>query len=197
MQSGVQILGSEYSFAQGAGIYTIEPLSAPDGRFRETIDMGECDLTEREVVSAIDSLRPHFQGTSYSLILKNCNHFSDALCKQLLNKSIPSRINRVSWWGSLVSCLLPRHLLGEGPAPGYPSVEYSSTQTQMQTFAGEGTRLGGSEPLLERAPKNPTMEEVREQRARLLEAQSRPDTGPDTGKATAETESGSTTPKGR
>ncbi len=38
--SGVEILGSEYSFASGGGIFQSAPKDAPGAKFRESMELG-------------------------------------------------------------------------------------------------------------------------------------------------------------
>ena len=78
--SGVEILGSEYSFASGAGVFDSTPKHAPGARFREQIEMGAFDGGQAELKLAISELRDEFPPDEYNLIRKNCNHFSAALC---------------------------------------------------------------------------------------------------------------------
>lgn len=51
--SGVEILGREYSFASGGGIFDSSPKEAPGAIFRESIEMGSFDGGSSELQSAI------------------------------------------------------------------------------------------------------------------------------------------------
>eukprot|EP00339_Tiarina_fusa_P003275 CAMPEP_0117034604 /NCGR_PEP_ID=MMETSP0472-20121206/24626_1 /TAXON_ID=693140 ORGANISM="Tiarina fusus, Strain LIS" /NCGR_SAMPLE_ID=MMETSP0472 /ASSEMBLY_ACC=CAM_ASM_000603 /LENGTH=114 /DNA_ID=CAMNT_0004743823 /DNA_START=324 /DNA_END=665 /DNA_ORIENTATION=- len=66
-------------------------------------------------------MKPQFLGTSYHVLTRNCNHFSEALCKELLAKGVPSYVNRLSWLGTFVQCLLPpefqANVADQVPAP--------------------------------------------------------------------------------
>ena len=74
--SGVEILGSEYSVASGAGVFDSTPKQAPGARFREQIEMGAFDGGQAELKAALAELRDDFAPDEYNLIRKNCNHFS-------------------------------------------------------------------------------------------------------------------------
>jgi deubiquitinase DESI2 len=136
--SGVEILGIEYSFASGAGIFESAPRNSPGARFREQIVMGSFDGGQSQLARALDSLRPEggprngmssssianssptsttmtFGPDDYNLIRKNCNHFAAALCWLLLKKTIPAYVNRVADVGKCCSCLLPRQFLESAP----------------------------------------------------------------------------------
>jgi hypothetical protein len=43
-----------------------------------------------------------FVAGSYDLVKKNCNNFSDAMCKKLVSKGIPSWVNRAAMFGSAI-----------------------------------------------------------------------------------------------
>ena len=60
--SGVEILGREYSFASGAGIFDSSPKDAPGAKFRESIELGVFEGGSGEVTSAISGkFVPRFQ----------------------------------------------------------------------------------------------------------------------------------------
>ena len=137
------------------------PKEAPNARFRLQVDMGSFDGGSPELKRAIDELRHNHQfgPTNYNLIRKNCNHFANALCWQLLRRTIPAYVNRCADIGSCCSCLLPKQLLEGAPVGGSSSTSGSSssslavpTNTRMQRpsntspniFAGKGYSLGGS-----------------------------------------------------
>jgi len=140
--TGVEILGVEYSFGQGGGIYECTPKSAPDGRFRESIHMGTIEST-RVSTAALDRIRPDFPGDSYNVIFKNCNDFSTALVKASMNKNIPGYINRLARLGRSwpVRCFLPPHLKGNAASPTAPLL---AAEPQVQLFQGTGQSLRGT-----------------------------------------------------
>lgn len=118
---GVQVGTKEYTFAQGAGVVSVEfdpsrdlrstpmfqsarspdphPEEMEDAVFAYALDMGDCYMTGQEIATAVDTLRREFAGENYHILEKNCNHFSDALCKRLVGKGVPSYINRAAWLG--------------------------------------------------------------------------------------------------
>jgi deubiquitinase DESI2 len=111
--SGVVIGGTEWTFASGAGIYPQSPKSVPG--FRESIRLGTFKGTMRDVDTIIDSLRPAYHGGNYHILDRNCNSFAESFVLKLLNKEIPGFVNRMAFWGSLFSCLLPQHMTGQAP----------------------------------------------------------------------------------
>lgn len=171
--SGVEILGSEYSFASGAGIFDSTPKEVPNAKFRESILMGVYEGTSNDVRSVISNLRSDFSGDSYNLILRNCNHFSNALCWALLQKTIPGYVNRLADFGGCCKCLIPKQMLenapvgdtnhaggggsmsggGGGDATGNSSSGFQvygkrnahlTKRTNTTAFSGKGATLGSS-----------------------------------------------------
>jgi hypothetical protein len=143
--TGVEILGVEYSFGQGGGVYECAPKSAPDGRFRESIVMGQIESTSI-ARSALDRIRPDFRGDEYSLIFKNCNDFSTAYVRACLGREIPGYINRLARMGRSwpIRCFLPPHLKGNADA-GSTTAPLLTTQPSVQLFQGSGNSLTGAE----------------------------------------------------
>ena len=158
--SGVEFMGTEYTFGgherDSSGIFTHSPRQAPNATFRTTINLGETDKSAQDVRAEIAALGEHFPGQSYSLITKNCNHFSvpgpplddclraraeaDVDCKvadaesrvqnelalRLTGQPIPPWVNRLAYLGSWVGCLLPKDL---GVAhPDAPAAQGSRSQ---------------------------------------------------------------------
>mmetsp|Transcript_13615 Transcript_13615/g.17738 ORF Transcript_13615/g.17738 Transcript_13615/m.17738 type:complete len:239 (+) Transcript_13615:136-852(+) len=147
--SGVEIMGTEYSFASGAGIFDCPPKVAPGARFREQIEMGSYNGGQVELRRALDELRSSFGPDDYNLIRKNCNAFAYALCWKLLRKAIPGHVNRLSDIGICCSCLLPKKFLEEAPV-GDPNRASGASSAAVQkpkvpSFTGSGARLGSSE----------------------------------------------------
>uniref|UniRef100_A0A0G4HKB7 PPPDE domain-containing protein n=1 Tax=Chromera velia CCMP2878 TaxID=1169474 RepID=A0A0G4HKB7_9ALVE len=150
--SGVEIMGAEWTFASGSGIFSHLPRAAPEARFRCSHDLGESNLEMSEIIRAIDGLRFEggWGGGDYDLIERNCNHFADALCKRILRgKGIPSYVNRLANWGRCFSCLIPPEVRG-GPGSGGRGGSSSQgsrmqpTQSSTRAFSGSGQRLQSS-----------------------------------------------------
>ena len=160
----MEILGQEYSFASGGGVFHSTPKAVPNARFRESVKVGVFDGGEPELRRALRDLEDDgFGHDSYNLIRRNCNHFANALCWRLLQKQIPPHINRLADLGSWMSCLIPKKLLENAPVngdltsgansgssgfkvyPGRQSLSQESTsQAQIQAFTGSGARVGST-----------------------------------------------------
>mmetsp|Transcript_17721 Transcript_17721/g.34367 ORF Transcript_17721/g.34367 Transcript_17721/m.34367 type:complete len:255 (+) Transcript_17721:115-879(+) len=133
--SGVEILGREYSFASGGGIFDSSPKDAPGAKFRESIELGVFEGGSAELQSAISDLREEFGPDKYNLIRRNCNHFSNALVWRLLRRTIPGHVNRLADFGVCCSCFLPKKLLEEAPV-GPNAGGRTGGNTGFQVFGG-------------------------------------------------------------
>lgn len=157
--SGVEIMGTEYTFASGSGIFEMQPKDGQGAKFRESLELGSFEGGSSEVRNAINDLRSNFGPSAYNLINNNCNHFANALIYTLLRKQIPSYINRLANIGTYVSCLLPKQMLESAPvgdssnggssssgyqvhAPG--STAMSRNTGSASSFAGPGMTVGTS-----------------------------------------------------
>ena len=59
--------------------------------WRESVQVGETSMGSREVQQIVGELgSADFKGNAYHLLQRNCNHFSDALCKRLTGQPAPT-----------------------------------------------------------------------------------------------------------
>ena len=158
--SGVVVGTKEYTFGSGSGVYSHDPKQAGGARFREAIEMGSFGGTQRDLDRILDELRDSFKGTSYHILTRNCNSFSEALCNALLNKSIPGFVNRMAQIGSFFSCLLPPSITNDSPVNQGPT-----TIRAPNPFAGEGRRL-----LVESSDPTNALVSDQEKKAKIREA---------------------------
>ena len=107
---GVEIYGLEWAFGDG-GVYCTRPKREIMGHhFREVVHMprnddplaasDRCLMTQKEVRSICENLKPMWPGSRYDLVHCNCCHFADELCKTLGMGSIPTWINRAARIGA-------------------------------------------------------------------------------------------------
>ena len=112
--SGLQVHGTEWTFASQAGVFSHAPKGA-NAPFRQSIVLGTTQMSSSEIASLAGTMKPDWPGSSYHLIKKNCNCFSDALAKQILGKGIPGWVNRMADIGAMCSCLIPDEAVGSAP----------------------------------------------------------------------------------
>ena len=137
--SGVEILGREYSFASGGGIFDSTPKDAPGAIYRESIELGSFDGGSGELQSAISDLREEFGPDQYNLIRRNCNHFANSLVWKLLGRTIPGHVNRLANVGQCLTCCIPKRFLEDAPVgPGGGGGSSSSSSSGFQVFGRPG-----------------------------------------------------------
>ncbi|KAL8166069.1 hypothetical protein V2J09_007568 [Rumex salicifolius] len=112
--SGVEVHGVEYAFGAHdfptSGVFEVEPRECPGFKFRKSIFIGTTDLDAKKVREFMEQHASGYNGDSYHLIVKNCNHFCMDVCHSLTGKKIPKWVNRLAKIGSSCNCILPETL---------------------------------------------------------------------------------------
>eukprot|EP00252_Welwitschia_mirabilis_P026503 TRINITY_DN8717_c0_g1_i2.p1 TRINITY_DN8717_c0_g1~~TRINITY_DN8717_c0_g1_i2.p1 ORF type:complete len:289 (-),score=26.33 TRINITY_DN8717_c0_g1_i2:295-1161(-) len=112
--SGVEVYGVEYAFGAHdyptSGVFEVEPRQCPGFTFRKSIYIGNTHLSPSQLRAFIERIAGDYNGDTYHLIAKNCNHFCRDVCFKLTGKSIPGWVNRLARIGSVCNCLLPKSL---------------------------------------------------------------------------------------
>ncbi|KAF7849707.1 hypothetical protein BT93_L0368 [Corymbia citriodora subsp. variegata] len=106
--------GLEYAFGAHeyptSGVFEVEPRSCPGFIFRRSVLLGSTNVSRSEFRSFMEHLCKKYRGDTYHLITKNCNHFTDEVCRELTGKSIPGWVNRLARLGAFFNCLLPQSI---------------------------------------------------------------------------------------
>lgn len=109
--SGVEVHGVEYAFGahdySTSGVFEVEPRQCPGYKFRKSIFIGTTCLDPVQVREFMEQHSTNYNGDTYHLIVKNCNHFCKDVCYRLTGKTIPKWVNRLAKIGSVCNCLLP------------------------------------------------------------------------------------------
>ncbi|KAL4273832.1 hypothetical protein GQ457_13G008680 [Hibiscus cannabinus] len=112
--SGVEVYGVEYAFGAHdyptSGVFEVEPRQCPGFKFKKSIFIGTTALDPGQVRDFMEHYSERYNGDTYHLIAKNCNHFCADICKQLTGKRIPKWVNRLAKIGSMCNCILPEGL---------------------------------------------------------------------------------------
>ena len=93
--TAIEYDSTEYAFGKvtdpnKSGIYDITPMSFEDGLYVESINLG--NISRRHFFIKLEKLKLLYQGDTYNLLTKNCNHFTNDLINLLFsNKTIPSK----------------------------------------------------------------------------------------------------------
>ncbi|KAK8259398.1 hypothetical protein V6Z11_D13G053500 [Gossypium hirsutum] len=112
--SGVEVYGVEYAFGAHdyptSGVFEVEPRRCPGFKFRKSIFMGITCLDPAQLREFIERQSGSYNGDTYHLIFKNCNHFCEDICYKLTGNRMPKWVNRLARIGSLCNCILPEAL---------------------------------------------------------------------------------------
>ncbi|KAL5214988.1 hypothetical protein ABZP36_004140 [Zizania latifolia] len=93
-----------------SGVFEVEPKSCPGFVYRRSVRVGTTGMSRAEFRSFIQNLAGKYNGNAYHLISKNCNHFTDDVCKNLTGKPIPGWVNRLARVGSFFNYFLPKSI---------------------------------------------------------------------------------------
>ncbi|XP_021761080.1 deSI-like protein At4g17486 isoform X1 [Chenopodium quinoa] len=109
--SDVQVHGFEYLFGAhiypSTGIFEEDPKRCKRFKLRKTILIGWTELEAEEVKKVMKEFSKEYKGNAYNLITKNCNHFSNDVCKKLTGNHIPTWVNRLARIGMVFNCVIP------------------------------------------------------------------------------------------
>ncbi|CAO2650516.1 Nn.00g018080.m01.CDS01 [Neocucurbitaria sp. VM-36] len=114
LHSGVVIGDKEYAYGGHdrrnlTGVYWTKPgQEPPGGTFKQAVLHGFSFRPAEELEAIIQEASVEFQGTSYNLLTKNCNHFTSYLCEKLTGRPAPSWLNRAASIGVALPCVVPR-----------------------------------------------------------------------------------------
>ncbi|EGB05850.1 hypothetical protein AURANDRAFT_7483, partial [Aureococcus anophagefferens] len=96
----IEVYGQEFSFGgcrqNKSGIFACKPKSCPMHTYRESIYLGDCKKTIKEVQSILDSMKPEWMGPTYNLLRKNCCSFSNAFAQKLGVGEIPNWVHHLA-----------------------------------------------------------------------------------------------------
>ncbi|TYG36304.1 hypothetical protein ES288_D13G054800v1 [Gossypium darwinii] len=98
--SGVEVYGVEYAFGAHdyptSGVFEVEPRRCPGFKFRKSIFMGITCLDPAQLREFIERQSGSYNGDTYHLIFKNCNHFCEDICYKLTGNRMPKWVNRLA-----------------------------------------------------------------------------------------------------
>lgn len=114
LHSGVVVGDKEFAYGGHdrhnlTGVYWTPPGQVPPGgTFRHALLHGFSFRPPEELDAIIQEASQAFQGTSYNLLTKNCNHFTSYLCERLTGRPAPGWLNRAASIGVALPCVVPR-----------------------------------------------------------------------------------------
>ncbi|CZT41967.1 uncharacterized protein RSE6_01792 [Rhynchosporium secalis] len=147
LHSGVVINNREYAYGghdrRGlTGVYYTPPRAIPPGgTFRLEILQGFTVQPQEDIDAIIKLASEEFQGTSYNLLTRNCNHFTSYLCEKLTGRPGPSWLNRAAGIGVALPCVVPREWIAP---PDFETAEGELFEDQRDLIVGERTGMLGN-----------------------------------------------------
>lgn len=91
------------------GVYWTKPKTEPPGgTFKCEILHGFTVSPPNEIEAKIKEASEAFEGTSYNLLTRNCNHFTAYLCEKLTGRPGPAWLNRAASIGVALPCVVPK-----------------------------------------------------------------------------------------
>lgn len=94
------VYGVEYAFGAHdyptSGVFEVEPRQCPGFKFRKSVFMGTTNLDPFQIREFMERQSANYNGDTYHLIVKNCNHFCEDICYKLTGTSIPKWVNRLA-----------------------------------------------------------------------------------------------------
>lgn len=75
-------------------MYSCAPKGNPNYTFRESIPLGVTAVSAAQFRRSIEGLQDEWQGWTYDLLSRNCNHFCEALVEILGVGPLPAWVNR-------------------------------------------------------------------------------------------------------
>ncbi|CAN0909988.1 DeSI-like protein At4g17486 [Linum grandiflorum] len=151
--SAVEVHGVEYAFGahdlSTTGVFDVEPRNCPGYMFRRSIFMGTTTLDPKQVREFMERQSANYNGDTYHLIFKNCNHFSQDICYKLTGKSIPKWVNRLAKIGSVCNCVLPETL--RDPSGTYESSSQDECESEKKRLRRSGFSAGFSSVSISQA----------------------------------------------
>jgi len=105
--AGVEVYGKEWSYGYATegmeGVYWTKPRCNDRHRYRESVNMGGTPLTETEVLMLVLEMKNHWPGFAYDILVRNCCHFSDALCRRLAVGPAPEWLMHLAGAGAALA----------------------------------------------------------------------------------------------
>mmetsp|Transcript_2759 Transcript_2759/g.6529 ORF Transcript_2759/g.6529 Transcript_2759/m.6529 type:complete len:307 (+) Transcript_2759:60-980(+) len=90
---GVEVHMLEWSFGQttdgSTGVTYNAPKRHEDHTYRESMDMGQANLSRSEVCALIEDLKKEWPGSAYHLLRRNCLDFAKEFCNRLGVEPVP------------------------------------------------------------------------------------------------------------
>ena len=142
--AGIEVHGREYSFGgtrdphyRGTGIFTCPPKQCTQHHYRESVYLGDCELSRVQVAMVMLKMELDWKARSYNLFRHNCCYFSKALAAELGVGDLPEWV-----------CALSENAEGIEP-----------TLLKLNHYLG-GRQAAGNQPGKDPSPAKPEAHEA-------------------------------------
>lgn len=102
--AAVEVLGQEYSYGmleeEGTGVFNCDPKGCYLHTYRQSLEMGETELSEAQVYALLEDLRREWVGMEYDLLRANCCTFSSHFCERLGLGPLPPWVQNLAGAGA-------------------------------------------------------------------------------------------------
>lgn len=167
--TGVQMHGLEIAFGghddKSTGVFCARPRSCQGARFLEQVPVGHSKLDPLELRQMIADISGSWPGNSYEPLHRNCNHFTDSCCQEIVGRKAPDFINKFSRScivkAVFYRCLVPlsncleRYVPFQAPSISYADDEGIAAAENNSDLGIDGAR-GINQVLVEAATTKKT-----------------------------------------
>jgi len=106
----IEIYGKEFSFGGSkrnyTGVFDCKPRQCPMHEYRESIYLGDCNLSRHQVLEIIKKMMPEWMAPTYDVLRKNCCFFSREFSIELGVGDIPSWVYSLANVGAKVDNMI-------------------------------------------------------------------------------------------
>uniref|UniRef100_A0A6T0WDF2 PPPDE domain-containing protein n=1 Tax=Alexandrium monilatum TaxID=311494 RepID=A0A6T0WDF2_9DINO len=110
--TGVEVYGKEWSFGftsdGSSGIFSCPPRCCKTHAYRESVHLGETELSQLDVEALLSELSSQWRGGHYDVLRRNCTHFSEELCRCLGVGPVPAWVGNIALAGRTVDIGMQR-----------------------------------------------------------------------------------------
>jgi hypothetical protein len=131
------------------GVYFTPPRTVPPGgTFKCEILQGFTVRPQSEIDAIIKEASEAFQGTSYNILTKNCNHFTQYLLETLTGRPGPGWLNRAASIGVALPCVVPKEWIAP---PDFETAEGELVEDEEERSHERSRMLSSADTSLRRS----------------------------------------------
>lgn len=100
---GLEVYGKEWSYGatqSGTGVFSCAPKGCEMHHYRESVQIGQISMSEKEVTAIIEKMKGEWPGSDYDLLRRNCVIFSDTLSRAVGAGPLPAWLTNLAGAGA-------------------------------------------------------------------------------------------------